>query len=1105
MPTPAYTNFEEYTFAYARHKIILDENDKPVNYQFLDVNSAFEDMTGLKKDHILNKTATEVLPKIVEDDFDWAALFGHVALTGEDISFVQYSEPLGKWYQINAKSSEKGYFVTLFSVLSQNEAKFYEFAERSSDLIYRYEFTPTPGFTHVNKASTKLVGYTPEEHYLDPQLAVKIIHPDDKQRFLDYIEGKTPIDKPIQVRWIHKDGQVVWIEQRNTPVYDRNSDLIALEGIGRDITDIKNAQKREEHIKNVLLAIRNINQMIVKEHDPERLIQKACSNLTETLGYYSAWIALVDDEKNVISTASSFSDFASGFDRLDRQLKEGIFPQCMQQVLAKDEILIMDDPAGNCFECPLSFKYSDRASLCYRLQYNSKVYGILSVAVPRKYADMDEIHDLFREVSDDLGFALYKIEMEKKRDQYETHLHLMSRNMNDVILETDVEGRYTYISPSHQRILGRGKELLGKNCMKDLHPDDIDFVAGIFGEIVETGEQHHAEYRYLHPEKGYIWLESVATSYVDENGQKRVLINTRDVTERKETENTLIKSEAKFKSYITQAPAGIFIADENGYYVDVNPAACEMTGYSKDELLGMNLLELLPHDIHRHVIDQFEDVINKGKIDIEIPYLTKEGDRKWWRVTAAALPEGRVIGFVKDITIQKSTESDLSEALNRSQHREKEITELLNSTRAILEIDDFEVVARHIFDACARVIGAKAGYVALLSDTGEENELLFLEDGGMPCSVDPDLPMPVRGLRNEAYETGEVVFENDFMASEWVKYMPEGHMVLPNVLFSPLNIEGKTVGVLGFAYKDGDFTIHDAWLAKTFGEHAAIALRNSRNFDVLKGTNKRLEDTVLKANELAAQAEYANKSKSEFLANMSHELRTPLNSIIGFSDILNGETFGKLTQKQEKYTANINKSGKHLLYLINEILDLSKIEAGKMEFVCDDFKLNSVFSDIESIISLQAQKKSIDLEISKSVDIEINADKSKIKQIIFNLLSNAIKFTDENGRVSMSARKVDRDRVEIAVKDTGIGIPEDKFETIFDPFMQVDASTSRKYGGTGLGLALVKKYVEKHGGEVWVESEIGKGSTFMFTIPLKQPEFDSIHPLLKKTSPLSST
>ncbi|ADE35962.1 PAS domain S-box protein [Methanohalophilus mahii] len=1029
MPNSTDNDFEKDSFAYARHKIILDENGKPVNYRFLDVNPTFEDMTDLKKENILNKTVTEVLPEIVEDDFDWIALFGHVALTGEDINFTHYSLALGQWYQIYVQSSEKGYFVTLFSVLSQNEAKFYEFAERSSEPIYRYDLIPRPGYTYVNKATTQMDGYTPEEHYRDPQLAIKIVHPEDKQLFLDYFEGKIPIDKRIQLRWVHKKGQTVWFEYVNKPVYDSNGNLIAVEGIGRDITDMKIAQEREQHIKDVLLSIRNVNKMIVKEHDPNRVIQKACNNLTETLGYYSAWIALVDDEKNVISAASSFSDFASVFERLKGQLKEGIFPQCMQQVLEKDEILIMDNPAEECQECPLSCTYSDHASLCYRLQYNSKVCGILSVAVPRKYADLDEIHDLFREVSDDLGFALYKIEMEKKRDQYEAHIRLMTRNMNDVIIEADVEGRYTYISPSHQRVLGRGKELLGKNCMKDLHPDDIDFVASIFKKIVETGEQQHAEYRYLHPDKGYIWLGSVATSYVDENGQKRVLINTRDVTERKENEEEIKKLTEEYQTVFQGTQDSMFlieVTDDNEFrYMRNNRAHQVSTGFTSAYFRGKTPQELAGKKTGDQLSANYKRCIDSNDtVSYEETLEFPAGTRMWQTALTPIFQHGEVryiVGSSQDITGRIKAENELRQSKQKYQSLVENLNEIVYTL-------DQNATVTYVTPNIENISGYKPEEVI------GKNFVEF---------VHPD---DIRGRMEQFRKVLSGIDE----PSEYRFLTKSGDTVWVRTNAKPIIKDDKIVGIQGLLMDITD----------------------------VKKAEKQLEDAVLRANEMAIQAEYANKTKSQFLANMSHELRTPLNSVIGFSDILLKEIKGELNDSQKKYISNISNGGRHLLDLINDILDLSKIEAGKMELACEDLNLDSVFSEIESVISPQAQKKSIDLEISKPADIEINADKSKIKQIIFNLLSNAIKFTDENGKVSMSAGEVDRDQVEITVKDTGIGIPEDKLDKIFDPFMQADSSTSRKYGGTGLGLPLVKEYVEMHGGEILVESEVGKGSVF---------------------------
>ncbi|MBP2029656.1 PAS domain S-box-containing protein [Methanohalophilus levihalophilus] len=231
-------------------------------------------------------------------------------------------------------------------------------------------------------------------------------------------------------------------------------------------------------------------------------------------------------------------------------------------------------------------------------------------------------------------------------------------------------------------------------------------------------------------------------------------------------------------------------------------------------------------------------------------------------------------------------------------------------------------------------------------------------------------------------------------------------------------------------------------------------------------------------------AEEANRTKSEFLANMSHELRTPLNSIIGFSEALLLHRTGELSDKQVRYAKNISISGQHLLELINEILDLSKIEAGNMEFGPENISLPEVLDEVQLLMEPIAHKKSIHLRFSiEFINMEIFAEKIKVKEILYNLLSNAIKFTPENGKVRVNARKV-RDKVQISVSDNGIGIPEEEQKRIFEPFKQVDSFFSREYEGTGLGLALVKQYVEMHHGTIWLESEVGKGSTFTFTIPL---------------------
>ncbi|MFA0822955.1 MAG: ATP-binding protein [Methanomethylovorans sp.] len=247
---------------------------------------------------------------------------------------------------------------------------------------------------------------------------------------------------------------------------------------------------------------------------------------------------------------------------------------------------------------------------------------------------------------------------------------------------------------------------------------------------------------------------------------------------------------------------------------------------------------------------------------------------------------------------------------------------------------------------------------------------------------------------------------------------------------------------------------------------------------------KKAEEALIDAR---ITAESANRTKSEFLANMSHELRTPLNAIIGFSDILLEKTTGDLNEKQIKYLRNISTSGRHLLALINDVLDLSKVDAGKMQIAYEKFTISEVYTDVKNILSNFSISKSIKLtfEIEPGLD-EISADKLKFKQILYNLVSNAIKFTPEHGSVHISA-SIRSNVLHMEVRDTGIGISDEDQKKLFSAFTQLDSTYSRKYQGTGLGLVLVKKYVEMHRGKVWVESEIEKGSSFVFEIPITKP------------------
>ncbi len=283
-----------------------------------------------------------------------------------------------------------------------------------------------------------------------------------------------------------------------------------------------------------------------------------------------------------------------------------------------------------------------------------------------------------------------------------------------------------------------------------------------------------------------------------------------------------------------------------------------------------------------------------------------------------------------------------------------------------------------------------------------------------------------------------------------------------------------------------------AWRAGEFGEEDADIRYTVTVRDISE--RRRAED--FKRDKEAA--EEANRAKSQFLANMSHELRTPLNAIIGFSEILHDRTFGDLTLKQERYVGNILSSGRHLLQLINDILDLSKVEAGHVQMEYVAFPVGVAIRNIEGLVKVLLQKKNLTLETNVPAELPVLiADQAKFKQILYNLVSNAIKFTPENGKVSINATAIESGAtIQVAVTDTGIGIKAEDQDRVFQEFEQVDSSYARMQQGTGLGLALVKRFVDLHGGKIRVFSEgEGKGTTFLFTMPFQPREEEPAVPV----------
>jgi signal transduction histidine kinase len=300
------------------------------------------------------------------------------------------------------------------------------------------------------------------------------------------------------------------------------------------------------------------------------------------------------------------------------------------------------------------------------------------------------------------------------------------------------------------------------------------------------------------------------------------------------------------------------------------------------------------------------------------------------------------------------------------------------------------------------------------------------------------------------------------------------------VLTLPLEVSGEAIGRLAVAGEE-EISPEAVELAR------AIAAQTSVHLETL-----RLNEELQKR---AAELQELDRLKSGFLANMSHELRTPLNSILGFADVMLMELDGPLTPNMNDDLKLIQKNGRHLLHLINDVLDMAKIESGRMNLNLERFKLHDMLEEVNSITSALASERNLALFIESDSDqnVEVYADNTRLRQVMINLVNNAIKFT-EKGKIAIRANKLDSATVRITVKDTGIGIPPEKLEDIFQEFTQVDTSTTRKVGGTGLGLPISRRLIEMHGGRLWAYSTgvPGEGSTFFVDLPIQAKITDTI-------------
>lgn len=472
---------------------------------------------------------------------------------------------------------------------------------------------------------------------------------------------------------------------------------------------------------------------------------------------------------------------------------------------------------------------------------------------------------------------------------------------------------------------------------------------------------------------------------------------------------------------------GIVINSLDGRFLEANQITCSDLGYSKEELLEMNVADIIPLEVRGTLHGQIAEKLNSGGGIVETLCRCKDGSLVPIELNL------RLIEF-------KGTPAILIVVRNITERKKAEEEVLIWKKRYEAAV----AASGHIlydWDIKTNDITYGGELETILGYSMEEME------GGLDRWIELIHPKDKKKFKETVKN---LLTKSGYAHLEFQVRRKDGtYIIVEDTAHFVNNKMGENIGLVGFVK---DIT-----------------------------ERKEAEKALLKAKALA---EESNRIKSEFIANMSHELRTPLNSVIGFSQLLIEKRFGDLNEKQMHYASNILKSGNHLLEVINDILDISKIESGNMEYEPEILNIQELINETIILMEPMMKKKFIDFKSKAEFENqELYADRKKMKQIMYNLLSNAVKFTPKNGKVWIDS-KIINNSIQISVSDNGICIPVNQQQSIFESFKQVNSSASREYDGTGLGLAIVKHYVGMHGGKIWVKSEVGEGSIFTFEIPM---------------------
>ncbi len=1119
----------------AINEAVLDENGEVVDYIILTVNQAFEKHTIYKTEQVLGKRATDVYQMSPEYIRDWWRSHSQIHGTAHT---EMYHQPSKRWFYISTTQPRGNRFATIFTditeskraddALKASEEKYRDLVENSQSLICTHDLEGN--LLSVNEAAVELSGYS-RETLLQMNLNDMLAPNGEKQfaAYLNEIKTQGRAKGIMKVRLANGEFRI-WAYNNTLRVEGVANPIVR--GFARDITERKLAEDAlqaselrfraliEHGLDNIsLLAAdgtllwespaathmlgygydqfkgRNIFELLHPE-DLEQVQTQFAEILREpgNVVHGSFRLKHADDswrwvegigtnllrEPSVQAIVINYRDVTERRQAEESRLQAEIqYRSLFEQ--GHDAVFILDLQGRH-----LSANQRASEMLGYTLQeiqnlsyLDTSAETLQSKQIMEKLIRGENIPPYERTFRrKDGSFVSVDINVELVRDENGQPLHIQSvvRDITrriqaeeqlrlqsaaleaaaNAIVITDHEGLIEWVNPSFNTLTGfDSSEAIGKNPreLTKSGMQDRAFYKALWDTIL-SGQVWHGELLNRRKDGSLYNEEITITPLLNQQGEISHFIAVKqDITERKRAEDALRESEDRLSKIMLAANDGMWDWDltTNQVYFDLRYYT--MAGYEVDEF--PHRLEEFKNRIHpedvNNVMSQAERHL-KGEIDrfqVEFRFRKKNGDWLWvmgrgiiveWDEKRAPL---RFVGTHQDITQRKLAEEEIRNVnlYNRS---------LIEASLDPLVTIGLDGKITDVNTSTEQVTGYKRGELI-----GADFADYFTE------------PAKAKAGYQQAFLNGSV---RDY----------------------PLEIRHHNGHITPVLY---NATVYNDGNGNTAGVFAAARdiTKRKQAEELIRQYTDELE---MRVEERTAELIHANRAKDEFLANMSHELRTPLNGILGFSETLLEGIRGPLNERQEQAVEFIQSSGQHLLGLINDVLDVSKIESGKFELQPDDILVNDICRSSLNFIKQMAGKKHITVEYSSFPDTTtVHADGRRIKQVLVNLLNNAVKFTPENGSVKLEVRTdEDNSLIHFSVTDTGIGITPENQKKLFKPFMQVDSSLSRQYEGTGLGLSLVKKLVELHNGSVDVQSEPGKGSCFSFALPWNQNTQRSVEP-----------